>query len=74
MASAAPVEGAGAEFSVTDPSAQENVVVKIGMVGDAGVGQQYKTQHTLLLLANFLVTSYLRRKNKFNGQVRGGIV
>jgi hypothetical protein len=31
--------GTSAEFSVADPSAQENVVVKIGMVGDAGVGQ-----------------------------------
>ncbi len=30
---------ASAEFSVTDPSAQESVVVKIGMVGDAGVGE-----------------------------------
>jgi hypothetical protein len=34
---------ASAEFSVTDPSAQENVVVKIGMVGDAGVGQASPT-------------------------------
>jgi hypothetical protein len=33
------VGSASAEFSVTDPSAQENVVVKIGMVGDAGVGE-----------------------------------
>jgi hypothetical protein len=32
-----------AEFSVTDPSAQENVVVKIGMVGDAGVGRSSST-------------------------------
>lgn len=33
------VGSSSAEFSVTDPSAQENVVVKIGMVGDAGVGK-----------------------------------
>ena len=71
MAAAAATEGVGAEFSVTDPSAQENVVVKIGMVGDAGVGQQCIDQ-TALSFVTVLVTLHVCRQNKFNGQVRGG--
>jgi hypothetical protein len=48
---------ASAEFSVADPSAQENVVVKIGMVGDAGVGESSCSVLTSCCMHGFMISA-----------------
>ena len=60
----ASAEVSGSEFSVTDASARDNVVVKIGMVGDAGVGQTFAARRCCRAPRDDP-----RRQNKFNGEV-----